>query len=123
VLCCLSANDDDGGHNVYRCVSFRLYYIVPYRLVDTSWGCAFGAGGPGKCSRRRVDGLVVERETTTMMTEAITATTVCRFGCIVSHWLMDTSWGCTFGVGRPGERVPTDESEGSEVDLDVDSSR
>jgi hypothetical protein len=64
--------------------------------------------------------LVIEHEST--MTEAIAATAVCRFGCIVSHWLLDTSWGCAFGVGRPGEMVPAGESEWIEVNLDVNPS-
>ena len=61
-----------------------------------------------------------ERETTT--TEAITATAVCRFGCISSYWFVDTSWGCAFGFGRPGERVAAGGSEGRDVDVDVDPS-
>jgi hypothetical protein len=63
---------------------------------------------------------VVERKTTT--TEAITVTIVYRFSCIVLYGLMDTSWGCAFGVGRPGERVPAGEGERSNVDVDVDPS-
>jgi hypothetical protein len=58
--------------------------------------------------------LVGERKTAT--TEAIMVTIVYRFGCIISYGLRDTSWGCAFGVGRPGERVPAGESEGSDVD-------
>jgi hypothetical protein len=44
---------------------------------------------------------VLERETTT--TGARTATAACRLGCFSSHWLVDTSWGCAFGVGGPRE--------------------
>jgi hypothetical protein len=38
-------------------VVYRLVYIVSYWLTDTSWGCAFGVGGPEICSNRGADGL------------------------------------------------------------------
>jgi hypothetical protein len=59
------------------------------------------SGGPGKGFKREVGGLVGERETAT--TEAIMATVACRLGSTVSSRLVDTSWGCAFGVGGPRE--------------------
>jgi len=56
-------------------------------------------GGLGKGSKREVGGLVGERETAT--TEAVMATVARRLGSTVSSRLVDTSWGCAFGVGGP----------------------
>jgi hypothetical protein len=44
---------------------------------------------------------VGEHETAT--TEAIMATVACRLGSTVSYRLVDTSWGCAFGVEGPRE--------------------
>jgi hypothetical protein len=81
----------------------RLGCTPLYWLVDTFWGCAFGVGRPGERFQEGGRWLVVERETTTA--GAKTATAKCHLGCTTLYWLIDTFWGCAFGVGRPGERV------------------
>ena len=71
-------------------MSFGLY--VPILVGRHLLGVRFwGLGAQGNVLEEGVGDLVVERKTTT--TEAITSTTVCCFGCVISYLLLETSWG------------------------------